>query len=99
MTWLLVATLWVAMLASPFVLIYIFLPSGCECPRCSNETLPIRSRLFRPIRRLVSLRWCSDCGWEGLARHDVEPRPFPTLEVVPDDSGETDDEAPWRQGT
>lgn len=95
MMWLLVAALWVAMLVSPFVLLYVFLPTGRDCPRCSHETIPIRSPLLRPIRSLASLRWCVDCGWEGVTRQEVMRRPLPKFEVVPDDGA--DDDAPWRQ--
>ncbi len=95
--WLLVAALWTAMLASPFILLYAFLPTGRACPRCSHETLPIRSALLRPLRHLISLRWCVDCNWEGVTRHEVVRNPLPKFEVVPDDGGESEDDAPWRQ--
>jgi hypothetical protein len=97
MFWLLVTALWAAMLLSPFVLLYLFLPTGRECPRCAGETLPIRSRLLRVFGSLASLRWCMTCGWEGVSRNTVMRRPLPKFEVVPDDSGESDDDAPWRQ--
>ena len=97
MFWILVTALWAAMLLSPFVLLYLFLPSGRECPRCTHETLPIRSRLLRPFRSLATLRWCMGCGWEGVARNAMIRRPLPKFEVVPDDGGEMDDDAPWRQ--
>lgn len=97
MFWLLVTGLWAAMLLSPFILLYLFLPTGRECPRCTNETMPIQSRLLRPVRSLVSFRWCMTCGWEGVSRNAVVRHPLPTLEVVPDDAGDTDDDAPWRQ--
>ena len=97
MFWILVTGLWAAMLLSPFVLLYLFLPAGRECPRCASETLPIRSRLLRPVGSLARLRWCMACGWEGVVRNAVMRSPLPKLEVVPDDGGETDDDAPWRQ--
>lgn len=96
MFWLLVTGLWAAMLLSPFLLLFLFLPSGRECPRCAAETVSIRSRLLRPVRRLATLRWCMACGWEGVARGAVIRRPLPKLEVVPDDGNETDEDAPWR---
>jgi hypothetical protein len=37
------------------------------------------------------------CGWEGVMRHAMLRRPLPKLEVVPDDGGDSDDDAPWRQ--
>ena len=95
MFWLLVTVLWAAMLLSPFVLLYLFLPSGRACPRCAAETVSIRSRLLRPARRIACLRWCMACGWEGLARTAVL-RPAPALEAVPDEVEEADDDAPWR---
>lgn len=95
MFWLFVAVLWAAMLLSPFMLLYLFLPVGRECPRCSEQTLPLRSGILRPLRSLVSFRWCMACGWEGVARSTVVRRPLPTFEVVPDDRGE--DDASWKQ--
>lgn len=97
MFWILVTGLWAAMLLSPFVLLYLFLPSGRGCPRCAGETLPIRSRLLRPFRSFATSRWCMSCGWEGVSRLAVIRRPLPKLEVVPDDAGDSDDDAPWRQ--
>ncbi|MEX2569835.1 MAG: hypothetical protein WD737_00920 [Gemmatimonadota bacterium] len=97
MFWLLVTGLWAAMLLSPFVLLYLFLPSGRQCPRCTEETLPLRSRMLRPFRSHATFRWCIGCGWEGVARTSVVKRSLPKLEVVPDDGGDQDDDAPWRQ--
>lgn len=94
MFWLLITGLWAAMLLSPFLLLFLFLPSGRDCPRCATETVPIRSRLLYPIRRLAAVRWCMACGWEGVARHAVMRRPLPKFEVVPEDA--TDDDARWR---
>lgn len=95
MFWLFVMALWAAMLISPFFLLFLFLPPGRECPRCTGETIQIRSRLLRPIQRLASRRWCLGCGWEGVTRNVVMRRPLPKLEVVPDDAPD-DDSAPWR---
>lgn len=96
MFWLLVTGLWAAMLLSPFLLLFLFLPSGRDCPRCASETVPIRSRVLRPFRRLTMLRWCMACGWEGVTRTTVMRRPLPKLEVVPDDKSDGDEDAPWR---
>jgi hypothetical protein len=96
MFWLLVMVLWVALLLSPLLLLFLFLPTGKDCPRCSGETLLIRSRMLRPVKRLASMRWCMACGWEGVTRDKVLTRPLPTLEVVPDDSNDADGSAPWR---
>lgn len=98
MFWLFVVALWSAMLISPILLLFLFLPSGRECPRCGSESIPIRSRLLHPIRRLATLRWCLACGWEGVARRTAPVRPIPTLEVVPDDADEGGDDAPWKGG-
>jgi hypothetical protein len=98
MFWIFITGLWAAMLLSPFILLFLFLPVGRECPRCATgETLPIRSRLLRPMRRMVMLRWCMACGWEGIARNAVMRRPLPKLEVVPDDGKDADEDHPWRQ--
>lgn len=96
MFWLFVTLLWAAMLLSPFVLLYLFLPSGRDCPRCAAETVSIRSTLLSPVRRIAALRWCMSCGWEGVARHATLRKPLPKLEVVPDEAEEADDDAPWR---
>lgn len=95
MFWILVTGLWAAMLISPFILLFMFLPTGKACPRCAHETLPIRSRLLRPFRSVATFRWCIECGWEGVARNVIVRRPIPTLEVVPEDRNEGDE--PWRQ--
>jgi hypothetical protein len=97
MFWLLVTLLWAAMLLSPFVLLYLFLPIGRDCPRCAAETVSLRSHCLRPVRSLATLRWCMDCGWEGVARSVVVRRPLPKLEVVPDDRGDAEDDSPWKQ--
>ena len=96
MFWLFVSVLWAAMLLSPFVLLYLFLPSGRGCPRCASETLAIRARTLLPVRRIVGLRWCISCGWEGIVRHAALRRPAPAVEVVADEVEEADDDAPWR---
>jgi hypothetical protein len=36
------------------------------------------------------------CGWEGITRTAAARAPAPKYEVVPEDAGETDDDAPWR---
>lgn len=95
MFWLLVMALWAAMLVSPFLLLFLFLPAGKGCPRCAGDTISIHSRALRPIRRLTARRWCLSCGWEGMTRNVVIRRPLPSLEVVPDD-GADDETAPWR---
>jgi hypothetical protein len=92
-----VTVLWAAMLLSPFILLYLFLPSGRDCPRCAAETVPVRSSFLRPLRRVVGLRWCMSCGWEGITRTTSTHAPAPAYEVVPEEARETDDDdAPWR---
>ena len=49
MFWVFVTLLWAAMLLSPFVLLYLFLPAGRDCPRCAAETVPVRSALLRHV--------------------------------------------------
>jgi hypothetical protein len=96
MFWVFVVVLWAAMLVSPFVLLYLFLPAGRECPRCVTETVAIRSRWLGPVRRFAGLRWCMACGWEGVARTAGVKRPLQDLDMVPDEVEEADDDAPWR---
>ncbi|HET7273760.1 MAG TPA: hypothetical protein VFI91_01185 [Longimicrobiaceae bacterium] len=96
MFWLFVVALWTVMLLSPVLLLYLFLPSGRECPRCANETLRIRSRWLRPVRSVACLRWCMGCGWEGIVRTAIVHHPLPRFEVVPDDSQGGDEDATWR---
>lgn len=96
MVWLFVVALWAVLLLAPVLLLFFFLPSGRDCPRCGSETLLIHSRLLRPVRRLAKLRWCTSCKWEGIMRPASLRRPLPKLEVVPDDRDE--DNAPWRGG-
>jgi hypothetical protein len=100
MFWLFVVALWTAMLLSPVVLLYVFLPAGRDCPRCSQETLPIRSRMLRPFRRLMALRWCMACGWQGVARHASRPATVKPAEALPEPVQEPEqDEAPWRNNS
>ena len=96
MFWVFVTVLWAALLLSPFVLLYLFLPAGRGCPRCAAETVSIRSRVLWPMRRIAGLRWCMVCGWEGIARHAAARRPVPDLALVADEVEEADDDAPWR---
>jgi hypothetical protein len=84
------------MLISPFILLYLFLPVGRECPRCSGETIAIRTWASRPLRAMGSRRWCMECGWEGIARNAVAGQPLPRLEVVPDDSEESGENSSWK---
>lgn len=39
---------------------------GRRCPHCLDLSLPLRSLLLRPVRRLMVRRWCLRCGWTGL---------------------------------
>jgi hypothetical protein len=95
MFWVFVTLLWAAMLLSPFVLLYLFLPAGRECPRCASETISVRSAMLAPVHRMACLRWCLTCGWEGVSRNSMLRHPLPRFEVVPDDKDDADD-APWR---
>ncbi|HEX5520067.1 MAG TPA: hypothetical protein VFX29_00165 [Longimicrobiaceae bacterium] len=98
MFWLFIVALWTAMLLAPVLVLFLFLPSGHECPRCSAETVAVRSVFLRPVRRLAGRRWCIECGWEGIMRHSAWPRPLPRFEVVPDDGHDADGDAPWKGG-
>jgi hypothetical protein len=93
---LFVTVLWAAMLLSPFILLYLFLPSGRDCPRCAAETVPVRSRMLRPVRRVAGVRWCMSCGWEGITRATTVHTASAVMEVVPEDARDSDDDAPWR---
>ena len=95
MFWLFVTVLWAGMLLSPFILLYLFLPAGSDCPKCSAETIVIRSPLLAMVKRFACFRWCLTCGWEGVTRRTVLRHPLPRFEVVPDDTDESED-APWR---
>jgi hypothetical protein len=97
MFWIFITCLWAAMLLSPFILLFLFLPVGRDCPRCAQETLPMKSRMLQPARRLMMLRWCIACGWEGIARNAVSRNPLPKLEVVPDDGKDGEEDQPWKQ--
>jgi hypothetical protein len=99
MFWLFVVALWTAMLLSPIVLLYIFLPTGRGCPRCNQETLPLQSRMLKPLRRLMTLRWCIECGWQGIARNGTTPEPVVGHDAAPEVSHEPDSEAPWRNNS
>jgi hypothetical protein len=97
MIWLFMTLLWTVMLLAPVALLIALLPTGRDCPRCTAETLPIRSALLRPLRKLVSQRWCPACGWEGMARVSA-PQPVPVLELAleHDHDHPVDDDAAWR---
>lgn len=85
--------LWTVMLLAPVALLIALLPAGRDCPRCGGETLPIRVRALTLLRRFVGQRWCTACGWEGLARV-TPPQPVPAVEVAHDHP--VDDDAAWR---
>jgi hypothetical protein len=38
------------------------------CPACFAETVPIRTGWLRLFRHRIELRWCAQCGWQGIAR-------------------------------
>ncbi|HEX8695708.1 MAG TPA: hypothetical protein VF746_25055 [Longimicrobium sp.] len=87
--------LWVVMLVAPLALLVALLPSGRDCPRCGSETLPIRVRPLKPVRRFLGRRWCTACGWEGIMRV-TRHAPAPAVEVVHHEPDEVDDDAVWR---
>ena len=95
MFWMFMTALWVVMLLATLALLIALLPAGRDCPRCGGESLPIRVRALRPVRRFLMRRWCTACGWEGITRV-TRHAPVPALEVVPDHHDEADDDAVWR---
>lgn len=98
MFWLFVVSLWAAMILSPVLLLFLFLPAGRDCPRCGTETVPIRARLLHPVRSLAQLRWCMSCGWEGVARRVRGRRVPPPLEAVPENASEAGGDTSWQSG-
>jgi hypothetical protein len=95
MFWTFMSALWVVMLVAPIALLVALLPTGRDCPRCGSESVPIRVAILRPVRRFLSRRWCTACGWEGLVR--VTRQPAPVTEVVAEEQVEqVDDDAVWR---
>jgi hypothetical protein len=40
------------------------------CPACFAETVPIRTGWLRLFRHQIELRWCAQCGWQGIARRE-----------------------------
>ena len=96
MFWMFMTALWVVMLLAPLGLLVALLPSGRECPRCGSESLPIRVAILRPVRGLLTRRWCTACGWEGIVRVTAH-QPAPVPEVVTEAHEEVvDDDAVWR---
>lgn len=73
-----------AKLLLAMLMIYLLLPDDGVCGECDGETLLIRPRVLgRLAARLamgrVQWRWCSRCGWEGLARRTRRPPPYPAV--------------------
>lgn len=95
MFWMFMTALWVVMLLAPLGLLVALLPSGRECPRCGSETLSIRVRMLRPVKRLLNRRWCTSCGWEGIMRVSRHT-PVPVPVEVPEEPAEFDDDTVWR---
>lgn len=95
MFWMFMTALWVVMLLAPLALLVALLPSGRDCPRCGGETLLLRQRVLKPVRRFMGRRWCTACGWEGMVRYPRR-QPAPVLEVAEVRGGEADDDAVWR---
>ena len=48
------------------------MPRNRRCPQCMLETIPVESRAARILDKVIRMglhyRWCSGCGWDGLAR-------------------------------
>jgi hypothetical protein len=96
MFWTLMTALWVVMLLAPLALLVALLPTGRDCPRCGGETFAIRTALLRPVRRFLGRRWCTSCGWEGVTRLPLHPRPVLEPEPVRVEPEDADDDAVWR---
>jgi hypothetical protein len=46
--------------------VYLLLPKGVSCPRCSERLTPIRHPLLKLLVPPVEHRWCLACGWSGI---------------------------------
>ncbi|HYJ80350.1 MAG TPA: hypothetical protein VEW03_12135 [Longimicrobiaceae bacterium] len=96
MFWTFMTALWLVMLVAPIALLVALLPAGRDCPRCGSESLPIRVAALRPVRRFLTRRWCTACGWEGVVRI-TRQEPAPAVEVVHQAPEEAvDEDAVWR---
>ena len=66
---------------------YRTLPRGRDCPRCTQETLPVLSGAIRAIQKIypgfdLQQRWCPVCAWEGFARVGMSTRTPLVTDVI-----------------
>lgn len=55
-------------------LVYLILPKGFACPRCSDKLTLIRHPILKRVLPWVEHRWCLRCGWSGMAKRARERR-------------------------
>ena len=48
------------------VVVYLVLPKGSSCPRCSDRLTPIRHPVLKLLLPKLEHRWCLACGWSGI---------------------------------
>ena len=58
-------------------IVYVILPKGFSCPRCSDRLSLIRHPILKALLPQVEHRWCMGCGWSGIARRARDRRRFP----------------------
>ena len=62
--------------------VYVILPKGFSCPRCSDRLNLIRHPVMKVVLPHVEHRWCLGCGWSGLVARGKRPRPLPQSRVI-----------------
>src|SRR3977135_947366 len=58
------------------LVVWLLIPRRRTCPPCSEVTVPIREPSFLRYL-LLERRWCTGCGWNGVARRGQVPTPEP----------------------
>jgi transcription elongation factor Elf1 len=51
--------------------VYVILPKGFSCPRCSCRLSQIWHPVLRRLLPRIEHRWCMRCGWNGLVSSSV----------------------------
>jgi hypothetical protein len=62
--------------------VYLILPKGFACPRCSDKLTLIRHPILQRVLPWVEHRWCLSCGWNGMAKRARERRKILTQSRV-----------------
>ena len=62
--------------------VYVILPKGFSCPRCSDRLTLIRHPVMKVLLPRVEHRWCMGCGWSGLVTRGKPPHPIPQSRVI-----------------